>query len=62
MDRAQIVDANFKRRVAAADFPEGAAPAGPLSAEAALSIYRSACLSRALDLQARAMQAAGQGF
>ncbi|MBS0254526.1 MAG: MFS transporter [Proteobacteria bacterium] len=62
MDRAAIVHENFLRRVAAGDFPAGQAPTGPLTREGAVSIYRSACLSRALDRQARAMQAAGQGF
>lgn len=64
MDRAAIVHENFLRRVTARDFPQGAAPAGPLAAEPALAvaIYRSGCLSRALDLESRAMQARGQGF
>ncbi|MGD9810759.1 MAG: thiamine pyrophosphate-dependent enzyme [Sphingobium sp.] len=62
MDRATIVHENFLRRVAAGDLPAGRAPAGPLSAEDAVSIYRSGCLTRALDLRSRAMQAAGQGF
>lgn len=62
MDRAEIVHENFLRRVAARDFPSGRAPAGPLGAEQAVSIYRSACLSRALDRRSRKMQAAGQGF
>ena len=44
------------------DLPEGRAPSGPLDRDLALSIYRSGCLSRALDRQSRAMQAAGQGF
>lgn len=62
MDRAAIVHDNFLRRVAAGDLPHGNAPSGPLSAEQAVSIYRSACLSRALDRKSRKMQAAGQGF
>lgn len=62
MDRAQIVHENFLRRVAARDFPQGRAPAGPLAAEQAVSIFRSACLTRALDRQSRKMQAAGKGF
>lgn len=62
MDRAQIVHDNFLRRCAAADFPEGHAPAGPLAPEGAVSIYRSGCLTRALDRTSRAMQAQGQGF
>ena len=62
MDRADIVHDNFRRRVAARDLPPGAAPAGPLDAAGAVSIYRSACLSRALDRRSRFMQKAGQGF
>ncbi len=62
MDRADIVHENFSRRVAAGDLPEGALPAGPLTADQARAIYRAACLSRALDRQARVMQRAGQGF
>ena len=62
MDRAAIVHEQLERRLAAADFPRGAPPSGPLTATRAVSIYRSACLSRALDRQARVMQGAGQGF
>ena len=62
MDRAQIVHDNFCRRVEARDFPPGNAPGGPLTQTLAVSIYRSGCLTRALDRTARAMQAAGRGF
>lgn len=62
MDRAEIVHDNFLRRVAARDFPPGAAPAGPLRGTEAVAIYRAGCLSRALDRASRAMQKAGQGF
>lgn len=62
MDRAAIVHKNFLTRVAAADLPEGNAPSGPLTAPEAVSIFRSGCLSRAMDLKSRAMQKAGQGF
>ncbi|MFZ1742142.1 MAG: thiamine pyrophosphate-dependent enzyme [Pontixanthobacter sp.] len=62
MDRAQIVHENFLRRVAAGDLPRGNAPQGPLSDAQAVSIYRSGCLTRALDRTSRAMQAKGQGF
>lgn len=62
MDRAEIVHQNFLRRVAAGDLPGGALPSGPLSPAGAVSLFRSGCLSRALDRQARAMQKAGQGF
>jgi 2-oxoisovalerate dehydrogenase E1 component len=62
MDRADIVHENFLRRVAARDLPSGTPPSGPLSAPEAVSLFRSGCLSRALDRQSRAMQRAGQGF
>ena len=61
MDRAAIVHENLLRRVAAEDFPAGEAPQGPLGDAEAVSIFRSACLTRVLDQQSRAMQAAGQG-
>jgi 2-oxoisovalerate dehydrogenase E1 component len=62
MDRCEIVHENFLRRVAARDLPPGRAPAGPLSPTLGVSLFRSGCLSRALDRQSRAMQRAGQGF
>ena len=62
MDRAAIVHENFLRRVSNGDLPSGAAAHGPLAPELAVSIFRSACLSRSFDRQSRAMQAAGQGF
>ncbi len=62
MDRAQIVHENFLRRVEAGDLPQGAVPHGPLTDNLAVSIYRSGCLTRALDRTSRAMQAKGQGF
>ncbi|CUH84094.1 dehydrogenase E1 component subunit alpha/beta [Thalassovita mediterranea] len=62
MDRAAIVHKNFLTRVAAGDLPAGNAPTGPLAGPEAVSIFRSECLSRAMDLKSRAMQKAGQGF
>lgn len=62
MDRAEIVHQNFLRRVAARDLPTGAAPQGPLMAAQARTVFRSGCLTRALDLESRALQKAGQGF
>ncbi|OFX05017.1 MAG: MFS transporter [Alphaproteobacteria bacterium RIFCSPHIGHO2_12_FULL_63_12] len=62
MDRSTIVHENFLRRIADRDLPAGPPPSGPLSPTQAVSIYRSACLSRALDRMSRRMQAAGQGF
>ncbi|MEM8582589.1 MAG: thiamine pyrophosphate-dependent enzyme, partial [Pseudomonadota bacterium] len=61
MDRAAIVEANFRRRVSQSDFPD-VVPCGSLGAEAAVGLFRNQVLSRALDLESRAMQAAGQGF
>ncbi|MGL6211347.1 MAG: thiamine pyrophosphate-dependent enzyme, partial [Paracoccaceae bacterium] len=62
MDRAEIVHENFLRRLAAGDLPEGRLPTGPLTGAQARAVYRAACVSRALDLQARVMQRGGQGF
>lgn len=62
MDRSTIVHENFLRRVGGGDLPAGAPPSGPLSDIQAVSIFQSACLSRALDRMSRRMQAAGQGF
>ncbi len=62
MDRADIVHENFLKRVASGDLPPGREPSGPLSPTGAVSVFRAACLSRALDRQSRAMQKAGQGY
>lgn len=62
MDRASIVHDNFRTRVSAGDLPTGQAPSGPLSNHQAVALYKAQCLSRALDIQSRAMQKAGQGF
>jgi 2-oxoisovalerate dehydrogenase E1 component len=62
MDRAAIVNSNFRTRVANRDFPDGPAPQGPLSQQEAVSLFQSQCLSRALDLESRDMQKAGEGF
>ncbi|WP_299507473.1 alpha-ketoacid dehydrogenase subunit alpha/beta [uncultured Roseobacter sp.] len=62
MDRAAIVHENFLRRVAAGDLPTGQRAAGPLPSETAVAIFRAGCLSRALDMQSRKMQKAGEGF
>ncbi|MXO58450.1 MFS transporter [Altererythrobacter salegens] len=62
MDRASIVHDNFLRRVAVGDFPAGNAPDRTLAPELAVSIFRSACLTRALDRESRTMQATGKGF
>ena len=62
MDRAKIVEDNFLRRTASGDLPPGRAPAGPLTDTTAAQVFHAQCLSRALDLQSRDMQASGEGF
>ncbi len=62
MDRADIVDAAFRARLASGDFPNGAAPTGSLSDAEAVAIFEAQCLSRNLDRRSRKMQAAGEGF
>ncbi len=62
MDRVSIVHENFLRRVAAGDLPTGATGPGDRDPEKAIDLFRSQVLSRALDLQSREMQKAGQGF
>lgn len=62
MDRVAIVHDNLVRRLGAGDLPAGRAPSGPLPPHEAVAIFRSQCLSRALDRISRAMQARGTGF
>ncbi len=62
MDRVQIVHENFLRRVAAEEFPEGKTERSALDAETAMTLYRAQVLSRALDIESRAMQKRGAGF
>src|SRR5208283_3989900 len=62
MPRAAIVHENFLRRVDSGDLPSGRPPAPGLSTIEAVSLFRSHCLSRALDRTSRAMQKAGQGY
>lgn len=62
MDRAQIVHENFLRRVATGELPPGRAPHGPLAGADGVRLFRSGCLTRALDIVSRRMQAAGEGF
>jgi 2-oxoisovalerate dehydrogenase E1 component len=62
MDRVQIVNDNFLRRVAAQDFPVGGPVTPGLDNASAVGLYRAQVLSRALDLQSRVMQANKQGF
>ena len=64
-DRAQIVHENFLRRVATQDFPDTHiithTDAG-LSPQQCVEIFESQVLSRRLDMEARALQAKGEGF
>ncbi|MEP4198626.1 MAG: thiamine pyrophosphate-dependent enzyme [Aliishimia sp.] len=62
MDRTEIVEANFRRRVLAEDLPIGNAPTPGLNADTALDVFRAQVLSRCLDLTSRDMQKRGQGF
>src|SRR5215813_11612157 len=62
MDRADIVHENFLSRLAADDLHKAPPPSASLSAIHVVTVYQSACLSRALDRTSRAMQRAGQGF
>ncbi|VAV94888.1 TTP-dependent protein, related to E1 component of pyruvate/2-oxoglutarate/acetoin dehydrogenase [hydrothermal vent metagenome] len=64
MDRADIVHNAFRKRLTAGDFPDGAAPDGPLTDDTATAtaIFRAQCLSRNLDRTSRKMQAVGQGY
>ncbi|WP_424971694.1 dehydrogenase E1 component subunit alpha/beta [Dinoroseobacter sp. S76] len=61
MDRTTIVEENFRRRVGAGDLPK-VTPRPGLAGPEAVGLFRAQVLSRALDLESRAMQAAGQGF
>ena len=62
MDRVSIVHENFLRRVSAQDFPISHSTGQELAPDVALRLFRAQVLSRALDLQSRQMQKAGQGF
>lgn len=62
MDRVSIVHENFLRCVAAEDFPDGKSDVSAMDVETAMNLFRAQVLSRALDLQGRVMQKAGQGF
>lgn len=62
LDRAEIVHQAFMARVVNRDFPPGQAGTGEILPSMAVEIYYAACLSRALDRTARAMQSVGQGY
>ncbi|AXQ94891.1 MFS transporter [Cereibacter azotoformans] len=62
MPRSLIVHENFLSRVKARDLPAGAPPTPGLAPHEMVALFRSQCLSRALDRTSRAMQKAGQGF
>lgn len=62
MDRAAIVEEKLRHRLMTGDLPATRPPQSALTANDAIDIFRAQCQSRALDLQSRVMQAAGQGF
>ncbi|MEL6817076.1 MAG: thiamine pyrophosphate-dependent enzyme [Pseudomonadota bacterium] len=62
MDRAAIVEEQLRRRLKTGDLPKPPRPESALSKAEAIEVFRAQCLSRALDLQSRVMQAGGQGF
>ncbi|SNX72495.1 branched-chain alpha-keto acid dehydrogenase E1 component [Cereibacter ovatus] len=62
MPRSLIVHENFLARIKARDLPPGPLPTPGLAAHELVSLFRSQCVSRALDRTSRAMQKAGQGF
>lgn len=62
MPRSLIVHENFLSRVKARDLPQGAPPTPGLAPHEMVALFRSQCLSRALDRTSRSMQKAGQGF
>lgn len=62
MDRPTLVHEAFLRRAAEKDFAPGAAPVSSVSDAEAIALYKAQCLSRALDLESRAMQKRGEGY
>lgn len=62
MDRVQIVHENLLRRVASSDLPTIDDEIGDLSRDDLIDLFRAQCLSRALDMESRAMQRRGEGF
>ena len=62
MDRADIVDQAFRRKLSQDDLPTGAPASGPLTPHDAVAIFRAQCLSRNLDRRSRKMQSQGQGY
>lgn len=62
MPRAAIVHENFLHRVGSGGLPSGRAPTPGLSPVEAVSLFRSQCLSRALDRTSRVMQKVGKGY
>ncbi len=49
MDRAAIVEQNFRTKVTEGTLPDGRPPNGLLPAADAVALYRAQVLSRALD-------------
>ena len=62
MDRADVIDAAFREKVATGDLPEGSSASEHLSKDQAVAIFRAQSLSRNLDRRSRKMQAEGQGY
>ena len=62
MDRASIVHNKLIHKLSKAELPDGAEPTDCLTSAEAISLFRSQCQSRALDLVSRKLQKAGQGF
>ena len=62
MDRADVIDAAFREKVATGDLPEGPSASEHLSKDQAVAIFRAQSLSRNLDRRSRKMQAEGQGY
>ncbi len=62
MDRADIVDQAFRKRLEDGTLPRGATASGPLTNAEAVAIFHAQCLSRNLDRRSRKMQAAGEGY
>ncbi|MBS0287582.1 MAG: MFS transporter [Proteobacteria bacterium] len=66
LDRARIIDQNFKRRVLAQDFPQAKSLTTPqqasLSKDSFISLFDSQLKSRHLDLMARLLREQNKGF
>lgn len=61
-DAATRVDVAFQDRILEGRLPQGDRPSDGIEAQTARLIFRAQCRSRHLDLEARRMQMAGEGF